>query len=310
MIQLSVIIPFYNSASYFKETLESVKCNLNEKIEIIIIDDGSNDNSIEIINQVFAQGSYNMKILSRPLSKPKGANACRNYGLENSVGHYVMFIDSDDLISLNCISNRMNYINNYSIQNDMYIFQTAFMNDEKNITGVFAQKIEMTYDQILLSFLDHKIPWHTMSVIWDRNFLISIEQWNEKYPRLQDVELNIRALLKKPRIHIVQNGSIDSYYRSVKMNNIKERSARYGFVMIIHDYYTILMNKFCNIAETKHLITQIFQKQLISTLGSYLQSENIDNEWCELYLKTLSVCEMDTDEIESIKNFLKKNGPD
>lgn len=135
MITLTIVIPFYNSAIYLKETLNSVKSNLNDEIELLIIDDGSTDNSLEIINQVFEEEFYNVKIFSRPPHKPKGANACRNYGLEKSQGKWVMFMYSDDLMYSTCIPDRIQYINQSHSKYDMYIFQTAFIN-----------KIHLIYD--------------------------------------------------------------------------------------------------------------------------------------------------------------------
>lgn len=307
MIQLSIIIPFYNSATYLKETLESVKLNLSQNIELLMIDDGSNDNSLEIINGVFKDKFYNVKILSRPNNKPKGANACRNYGIENAVGNYVMFIDSDDLISETCLSDRIHYINNQRTQHDLYVFQTAFISNQKNITGLFPKNIIRNNDQMLISFLKHDILWHTMSVVWNKDFLINIGKWNEKYPRLQDVELNIRALLKDPNIHITKNQDVDSYYRSIKMSDNKKEAARYGFIMIIRDYYPILINKFFNSDEDRDLIIDIFQQQLVSTLGGYLQSNVADQRWCDLYIETLALCEMETEEIENVKKLLERN---
>ncbi|MDR2230105.1 MAG: glycosyltransferase family 2 protein [Flavobacteriaceae bacterium] len=304
MIQLSVIIPFYNSSEYFEESLESLKVNLNEEIEVLLIDDGSTDNSLEIINKVFNETPDRIKTLFRPIDRPKGANACRNYGLEHANGQWVMFLDSDDLLSSTCILDRMCYINQNK-KCDMYIFQTGFINNEKVNIGLFSCNINMTIDEMVLCFLEHKVLWHTMSVVWNRNYLRNIGGWNEMYPRLQDVELNIRALLKNVNIHIFEKERVDSFYRYLPLNEIKRNAARYGFVMLLHDYYPVVMKRFKD-ENIRDKILDIFQKKIISLLGDYMQSECIDEEWCNLFLKTLEVCEMDREEILEINFFFKR----
>ena len=89
---ISVIIPLYNSEQYIAETIESV---LNQKdigYEIIIVDDGSTDHSADICRRYLRE---NVILFQQ---KNSGAPSARNKGMENAVGKYLLFLDSDDLL--------------------------------------------------------------------------------------------------------------------------------------------------------------------------------------------------------------------
>lgn len=95
---LSIIVPVYNAENYIEHTIESI-LNQNLKcFELILVDDGSTDNSLQIMNQY---NSYsNVKIFKQ---KNKGATFARNYGLQHASGKYILFFDSDDILNSNVL---------------------------------------------------------------------------------------------------------------------------------------------------------------------------------------------------------------
>ena len=86
-IKFSIIIPNYNKEEYVRDTLDSVFNQTYKNIEVIVVDDGSTDNSINIINE------YNVKLLH---TNRKRAGGARNIGIDNASGDYIIFLDSDD----------------------------------------------------------------------------------------------------------------------------------------------------------------------------------------------------------------------
>ena len=92
MPKVSVIIPIYNTEEYLKECLDSVISQTLTDIEIICIDDGSTDGSLNILKE-YALNDNRIKILKQ---KNKGAGAARNLGIKNATGEFVNFFDSDD----------------------------------------------------------------------------------------------------------------------------------------------------------------------------------------------------------------------
>lgn len=95
---LSVIIPFYNAEKTLKNAIESVlKQNMNEHIEIILVDDGSKDNSVNIAIE-YEVLYKNVKLIK---TKNQGVSHARNMGLNFSTSEYIMFLDADDTFDLN-----------------------------------------------------------------------------------------------------------------------------------------------------------------------------------------------------------------
>ncbi len=93
-MKISVIIPVYNAEKYLDQCLQSVCGQTYSNIEILIINDGSKDNSLEKCNK-WAEKDTRIKVFSK---ENEGQGKARNLGLDNAVGDYICFVDSDDYI--------------------------------------------------------------------------------------------------------------------------------------------------------------------------------------------------------------------
>lgn len=93
---ISIIIPVYNSGKYLRKCLDSIKNQTKKEFEVIIIDDGSTDNSYNIINEYLNDERF--KVIKQ---ENHGIGYSRNVGIEKSTGKYLVFIDSDDYVELN-----------------------------------------------------------------------------------------------------------------------------------------------------------------------------------------------------------------
>lgn len=93
-MRLSVIVPVYNTAQYLRQCIESIICQTYKDIEVILVDDGSTDESGRICDE-YAAACHNIKVIHQ---KNEGNVAARCCGAEEAVGEYVTFMDSDDWI--------------------------------------------------------------------------------------------------------------------------------------------------------------------------------------------------------------------
>jgi glycosyltransferase involved in cell wall biosynthesis len=98
---ISILIPAYNAEKWIIETIESAICQTYAKKEIIIVDDGSTDNTLQIANKY--QSKF-VKVLSQ---KNKGASAARNKALGYAQGDYIQWLDADDLLATDKIEEQM-----------------------------------------------------------------------------------------------------------------------------------------------------------------------------------------------------------
>ena len=90
---VSILTPAYNSAAYVAETVESVRQQTCTDFELLIVDDGSTDDTLEIV-QALAAGDARVKILPSPHAGPAVA---RNIGLQHASGQFLALLDSDDV---------------------------------------------------------------------------------------------------------------------------------------------------------------------------------------------------------------------
>lgn len=91
---VSIIIPVYNASKYLEKCLDSIINQTYQNIEIITINDGSKDNSLEILNE-YASKDNRIKIIDK---ENGGVSSARNIGIDMATGKYIMFIDADDYI--------------------------------------------------------------------------------------------------------------------------------------------------------------------------------------------------------------------
>ncbi len=123
-ILLTIIIPVYNASKYLERCLKSIAYQLNDQSEVIIIDDGSTDNSKDVYNDYCTK----YRQIKSFYEENKGVGAARNLGIKKSSGKYITFVDADDFVSSNYIEKIFETIKfNYDI-----IFCQYQSDDAKN----------------------------------------------------------------------------------------------------------------------------------------------------------------------------------
>lgn len=124
--KISVIIPCYNAEKTISYALNSLVSQTFKEFEVVIVNDGSTDKSIEVVQRYM--GILDVQLISQ---KNKGVSTARNVAIQNSKGRYIMFLDSDDEYHSECLSFLLNEIerNNVDIVTSRYKFSNSY--DEK-----------------------------------------------------------------------------------------------------------------------------------------------------------------------------------
>ena len=221
--QIALIIPMFNSSAWLHETLASVQEQTMEAWECILVDDGSTDNTWTIA-QDFVAKDKRFKVLHRPSSSPKGANACRNHGIANSSGSYLIFLDADDIITPDCFKKRLNAFEHHP-NADALVFSTGTFSTMGQWGEVHNVDPKQESDLAYLSmFLSYKIPWQITNPIWKRSSLNTFDGFDEQLMRFQDVDFHTRALLSGLRVKRIKE--VDFYYR-IPVENSKYQDPKF-----------------------------------------------------------------------------------
>ena len=144
---VTVITPMYNSGKYIEETLESVISQTYENWEMFIIDDGSSDNCVEVVN---GYKNFDDRIKLIINEENQGAALSRNIGIREANGRYIAFLDSDDLWVPTKLEEQINFMskNQLALSYSSYEKIDEFGNHIKNINVVNTQT---TYHNLLKS---------------------------------------------------------------------------------------------------------------------------------------------------------------
>ncbi len=127
MTQVSVIIPAYNKAEYTRRTIESVLAQTYSSIEIVVVDDGSTDDTPQMMRQYEGRVKYLVK-------KNGGACSARNTGINFSTGRYIAFLDCDDLYTVDKIELCVDYLENHLSSGFVYS-DADFINEQDDVVG-------------------------------------------------------------------------------------------------------------------------------------------------------------------------------
>ena len=137
---LSVIIPVFNSGQYIKKCLHSLLNQTFQDFEIIVVDDGSDDDSRQIVESLLSD-KENCLILSQ---KNGGASAARNAGISYAKGEWITFVDSDDFLTPDYLERLVNA----SESCDLLVSGIVFMNKNREINRVCPPELECTLSDI------------------------------------------------------------------------------------------------------------------------------------------------------------------
>jgi glycosyltransferase involved in cell wall biosynthesis len=191
MSRVSVIIPCFNREYLLGATLDSLRAQTFHDWEGIVVDDQSADGSVALAQRYRLEDSR-IRVLSR-IGSRKGANVCRNQGLAAASGAYIVFLDSDDLLSPTCLENRVPAIDNLKVD-DFLVYQTELFT--QSIGDLRVLWNAYTPDNDLNRFLDLDIPWITTGPIWRRKSLEALGGFDESLCSFQDWDIHVRALIK------------------------------------------------------------------------------------------------------------------
>ncbi|WP_438961882.1 glycosyltransferase family 2 protein [Nonlabens sp.] len=241
MTLISIIIPSFNNGDLLEATLRSVELQTSSDWECIIVDDGSTDNTEAIVREVKNKNSK-FRFYKRPEYRLKGANACRNIGMEKAKGDYLIFLDGDDLISSDCIESRINMIDS---ENNLFIFPMRVFTDSIADLGYLVNVRKKSDESYLDMFLSYRSPWPITSMLVKHDHFNV--KFNEKLQRFQDVDFSIKLLLQKDiKIKDFTDVTADCFYRKDHQNIDKFSNPEFidkmlkSFLILIKDLVNLL----------------------------------------------------------------------
>lgn len=300
MILASLIMPVFNSELYIEECLKSIVDQTFNNFELIIIDDNSTDNSLNIINK-FASIDQRIIVIRNEINK--GVSNSRNIGIKESKGEFLFFIDSDDVLKCNYLEKMIDE----QIKNKNKLVISSFQYiDEENVLG--KKKINQIEKKggIKTLLFENGYLWNKCferNIIQDNNlsmedytiredllFVIKYSKFTNGYLLLTDI-LYFYRKHNASSSHKISDNVFDSYYVSKKLQYLSDDDK--NFVRIVtaelKSTMSIYLLKLKNSGDKKRFLKlwKIYQRESYLTLQEFNKLPKKRKIWYLFFLMNL-----------------------
>lgn len=288
MILVSVIIPVYNNEKYITRCINSVLSQTYRNIEVILIDDGSSDNSGLFCDE-FSKKDNRIKVIHQ---KNQGVSVARNVGIVISKGKYIIFVDSDDYISPNLIEKCVE-----SATDDTDIIMFDYIEDygSKQINKELNNLYCCNYESIIDGIMWDKIPSYPWNKFYKR------ELWSDiKYPEninFEDLAVMPKIFLKAKSICYIKEALY--YYNCANSSSITSNvnsKNKYGMFISFYKRFKLAKEMHMNDLIVHNNCRYI--KSAVTAYGLNI----IDNKLSKNQIEFLRDC-LDESEVDKLNNL-------
>lgn len=268
---LSIIIPIYNGENYLQRTIESILASgIGEfQTEILLIDDGSVDNTASICTQYV--NDY-PKLFRYFYKTNGGLSSARNYGIQQSSGRYLYFIDDDDLLRPGSL--RLFFTKYYDDRYDVLGFSSDTINNTENLVIEKGKEGEVVFEGRGKTFINSVTPSFVWVYWYKRSFIINNGvEFTILYP--EDCMFNLMVFRLDPLVIITSQKVIcymnynDAGQLTKERNPVKLRKIVTGYMSYFEELYC---SHFSHCVENK-AIKMAVNKQIVPFVSRCLSSD-------------------------------------
>ena len=282
----SIIVPVYNVEKYLRECIDSILCQTFTDFELILVDDGSKDESGKICDQ-YAEKDNRIKVIHK---ENGGQSTARNCGVEESSGKYIVFLDSDDFISEDTF---LQEIKDKSADNDVVVYGYRKYYDDNRVKEVPQPTVTTTEKnefsrQLVVGDAFYCSCWSKSikaSLLKDNNIIF------DESLRCEDMDWYYSVVLVAEKFSFIDKPFVNYRQRENSVTSAFNRKSITDFIITIDKWYS----KFNNI-DDEH-----FRTTMLSSLAKL---------YCNLiisYSRNAKMLKAEKKQIFSFKPLLKYN---
>jgi len=262
---VSIIIPTFNRAHLIGETLDSVLAQTYTNWECVVVDDGSTDATNNIVNTYIKKDSR-FQYHNRPNNRPKGANACRNYGFEICKGQIINWVDSDDVLVNNHL---ILHLNAHEVfKTDSIVSHTETFRGHKGNLIHHWSNIQ-PHNDIVLEMIQTKTLWAIGAVTWTRES-ISALPFDESLSSSQEWTFHLMQVIKQKTYHVISTTTylVRSHDQRIG-KDLSQRKCHATFLSRLIIFKTLYANNELTKSKEKSLLSTMFKSLYYARLYAY-----------------------------------------
>ena len=292
---VSIIVPVYNSESYISQTLDAILNQTYKNIEVVLVNDGSTDNTQEILEK-YQEKDNRIILINTPNLNVSNA---RNTGLKYATGEYISFIDSDDLISKEYISSLYDAI---KLSNADYSHAAISVERENSNGYISTRESYLEYvNNPLIGYLTMQTKFAVWGKLFKKELIQSISF--EKIPCFEDFKY-MWEVSKKAKLAVVVSDAVYRYIQRTKTSLTQCTYNDYNRELIAHAFKVLKDANYIDEAK-KFFYGCIFHNVFLYVM-SYQNSNFVDK-----YKEEIFNCLRILDEYKNYKfNILEFNDID
>lgn len=260
MSKVSIITASYNYAEYIGQTIESVINQTFPDWEMLVIDDGSKDNSIEIINK-YVQKDSRIKLITHPNNENKGLTETLRLGVYTAQGEYIVFLESDDYIRNDYLEKKLQAFQKFCdagfIYNDIQTFGANQSFGRKmyfKSVESYWKKNNYPHNISELFYLQNYVP--TFSCVMLKKHLLEHIDWSTPFQPCIDEWLWVQISKKTNFYYISEKLTFWRLHNTSYLSSLTNKD-NFDRLNFHNQLYELLLPIKCNVTKIKFIIKQI-----------------------------------------------------
>lgn len=208
-MEISVVVPVYQVEKYIKDTIESLCQQTFKDFEVILVDDGSKDNSIKIAENILLKNNINFRIVKQ---KNMGVSAARNKGILAAKGNWIVCIDSDDILNKNFLYYLYSGIKDTNYVVSIVNYQYVKKENLYLLPSKIFEKSKLIGEEKIDLFMKRKLRIISPAILINKKFLLENNLFYEEKSKFSEDVLYIYTLLFKVDVIVYNETPLYNYY--------------------------------------------------------------------------------------------------
>lgn len=211
--KVSIIVPVYNTEAYIESCLDSIKKQTYKNFEVLLINDGSTDNSKKIC-EMFVHNDDRFKLFNQVNC---GLSKSRNNGIKKSKGDLILFVDADDQISANLLEKSITILNEYEVDTVIFSYSMMINGKQKNSGFKDPNLGSISAEKALAELFSGHFGSYSWKILTYRKIYIDYDIYFPNNRHYEDIATTYRIIAASKMIYLT---SQQLYYYEQRNNSI------------------------------------------------------------------------------------------